>query len=268
MTPTTIPSVFPVPSSITKSEPTPEARGPAIFCLTSSGTVSGTRNFFAGREALAGCRGAALTRGNCDSVACDGITIAHPVPIFSPERWQSIGSSAPLTPPQERTVSRRRRETTKCASALNTRMIFGTAATQNSGERTANHFAVFVPQPFRAIDKLAVQKTHEVRTYTNFTSFRLSCDLRYSKNRETAGIFGTGCVIVIPSHATLSQLPLVRAAPRHPRHRTRDTLKRHTRVFGNQQTKGMVCVASSARNALKTLLSALKRKNGQILACF
>ncbi|MGR2263036.1 hypothetical protein ACUX6W_22845, partial [Salmonella enterica] len=61
--------------------------------------------------------------------ACDGITIAHPVPIFSPERWQSIGSSAPLTPPQERTVSRRRRETTKCASALNARMIFGTAAT-------------------------------------------------------------------------------------------------------------------------------------------
>ncbi|WP_213077803.1 hypothetical protein, partial [Escherichia coli] len=27
-----------------------------------------------------GCRGAALTRGNCDSVACDGITITHPVP--------------------------------------------------------------------------------------------------------------------------------------------------------------------------------------------
>ena len=46
------------------------------------------------------------------------------VPIFSPERWQSIDSSAPLSPPQERTVSRRRRETTKCASALNARMIF------------------------------------------------------------------------------------------------------------------------------------------------
>ncbi|MFK9700506.1 hypothetical protein ACJEL2_25955, partial [Escherichia coli] len=45
----------------------PEARGPAIFCLTSSGTVSGTRNFFAGREALAGCRGAALSdeRNQC-----------------------------------------------------------------------------------------------------------------------------------------------------------------------------------------------------------
>ncbi len=130
--------------------------------------------------------------------------------FFSPERWQSIGSSAPLTPPQERTVSRRRRETTKCASALNARMIFGTAATtatQNFGDWTANHFAIFVTQPFRAIDKLAVQKTHEVRTYTNFTSFRLSCGLRRSKNRETAGIFGTGCVIVIPSHATLSQLP-------------------------------------------------------------
>ncbi|HGY0441729.1 TPA: hypothetical protein ACNUHM_004529, partial [Salmonella enterica subsp. enterica serovar Derby] len=27
------------------------------------------------------------------------------------------------------------------------------------------------------------------------------------KNRETEGIFGTGCAIVIPSHATLSQLP-------------------------------------------------------------
>ncbi|WP_206746632.1 hypothetical protein, partial [Escherichia coli] len=77
----------------------------------------------------------------------------------------------------------------------------------NSGDRTANHFAVFVPQPFRVIDKLAVRESHEVRTYTNFTSFRLSCGLRRSKNRETAGIFGTGCVIVIPSHATLSQLP-------------------------------------------------------------
>ncbi|HFT9342608.1 TPA: hypothetical protein ACGS6V_004637 [Escherichia coli] len=78
---------------------------------------------------------------------------------------------------------------------------------KNFGERTANHFAVFVPQPFRAIDKLAVVESHEVRTYTNFTSFRLSCGLRRSKNRETAGIFGTGCAIVIPSPVTLLQLP-------------------------------------------------------------
>ncbi|HFJ4337842.1 TPA: hypothetical protein ACGUJC_004706, partial [Enterobacter hormaechei] len=87
-----------------------------------------------------------------------------------------------------------------------------TTAVQNSGERTANYFAIFVAQLRHAFDKLAAQNTHEVRTYTNFTSFRLSCDLRCSKNRETAGIFGTGifgtgCAIVIPSHATLSQLP-------------------------------------------------------------
>ena len=54
----------------------------------------------------------------------------------------------------------------------------------NSGDRTANHFAVFVPQPFRVIDKLAVGESHEVRTYTNFTSFRLSCYLRRSKTEK------------------------------------------------------------------------------------
>ncbi|SUG03177.1 Uncharacterised protein [Salmonella enterica subsp. enterica serovar Pullorum] len=85
----------------------------------------------------------------------------------------------------------------------------------NSGD----HFAVFVPQPFRVIDKLAVRESHEVRTYTNFTSFRLSCGLRRSKNRETAGIFGTGCVIVIPSHATLSQLPPGQGCAPTPRQR-------------------------------------------------
>lgn len=169
MTPTTIPSVFSVPSSITKSEPTPEARAPAIFCLTNQGTVNGARNFFAYREALAGCRGAALTRWSLEYRPCGGNTNMYLVPIFSPEHWQSIDSPASLSPPQERTVSRRRRETTKCASALNARM--------NSGNRTANHFAVFV-----------------VRSATH-------------KKRETAGVFGTGCAIVIPSHTTLSQLP-------------------------------------------------------------
>ena len=54
----------------------------------------------------------------------------------------------------------------------------------NSGDRTANHFAVFVPQPFRVIDKLAVGESHEVRTYTNFTSFRLSLCLRRSKTEK------------------------------------------------------------------------------------
>ena len=60
----------------------------------------------------------------------------------------------------------------------------------NSGDRTANHFAVFVPQPFRVIDKLAVGESHEVRTYTNFTSFRLSCGRdaqKTEKRREFSG---------------------------------------------------------------------------------
>ncbi|MBE7608046.1 hypothetical protein G6O43_24350 [Salmonella enterica subsp. enterica serovar 4:-:1,2] len=58
---------------------------------------------------------------------------------------------------------------------------------KNFGDRTANHFAVFVTQPLRAIDKLAVQKTHEVRTYTNFTlgSFvERSATLKKPRNGE------------------------------------------------------------------------------------
>lgn len=36
----------------------------------------------------------------------------------------------------------------------------------NPQKRRANHFAVFVPQPFRAVDKLAVGESHEVRGYS------------------------------------------------------------------------------------------------------
>jgi hypothetical protein len=125
---------------------------------------------------------------------------------------------------------------------------------KNFGDRTANHFAVFVTQPFRAIDKLAVQKTHEVRTYTNFTSFRLSCGLRRSKNRETAGIFGTGCVIVIPSRATLSQLPPSQGCARHPRHRAKCTLKKRARFWCRNATKGLGLLGD-ARSALKRHLT-------------
>ena len=109
----------------------------------------------------------------------------------------------------------------------------------NSGDRTANHFAVFVPQPFRVIDKLAVRESHEVRTYTNFTSFRLSCGLRRSKNRETAGIFGTGCVIVIPSHATLSQLPPGQGCAPTPRQRltAREKIPRTAHRSRTRQTE-------------------------------
>ncbi|MCI3092891.1 hypothetical protein MMS54_29540, partial [Escherichia coli] len=68
-----------------------------------------------------------------------------------------------------------------CASALNARMIFGTAATtaaQNSGERTANHIAVFVPQPFRAIDKLAVGGISRSAHLYNLNFVSIVCGLR------------------------------------------------------------------------------------------
>ena len=159
------------------------------------------------------------------------------VPIFSPEYWQSVGSSALLSPPQERTVSRRRRETTKCASALNARM--------NSGNRTANHFAVFVQEPRHTISKPVATEIHEVRTYMLPSGDDNMCGLRRSKNRETTGIFGTGCVIVIPSHATLSQLPLVRAAPRHPRHRAKCTLKKSLRASG-KPSKSVAVIANES----------------------
>ncbi|EOX2839749.1 hypothetical protein ACPE62_004747, partial [Escherichia coli] len=103
------------------------------------------------------------------------------VPIFSPERWQSIGSSAPLSPPQERTVSRRRRETTKCASALNARMIFGTAATtatQKFRRTDSKSFCRFCAAAVPRDRQTDGREVHEVRTYTISTSFRLCavCD--------------------------------------------------------------------------------------------
>ena len=95
--------------------------------------------------------------------------------FVSPEHWRNVGSFCAAPPSTE---------------------------ARSSGNRTANHSAVFVPQLFRAIDKLAVGESHEVRTHTNYTSFRLSCGLRRSKNRETAGIFGTGCGNVGPRTRT------------------------------------------------------------------
>lgn len=103
------------------------------------------------------------------------------VPIFSPECWQSVGSSALLSPPQERTVSRRRRETTKCASALNARM--------NSGNRTANHFAVFVQEPRHTISKPVATEIHEVRTCCRLATTTCAvCDAQKTeKRREFSG---------------------------------------------------------------------------------
>ncbi|WP_204360520.1 hypothetical protein, partial [Escherichia coli] len=58
-------------------------------------------------------------------------------------------------------------------------------------ERTANHFAVFVPQPFCAIDKLAVGESHEVcaliQTSLRFVC-RAVCDAQKTeKRREFSG---------------------------------------------------------------------------------
>ena len=53
----------------------------------------------------------------------------------------------------------------------------------NSGDRTANHFAVFCAAAVPRDRQTGSRGIHEVRTYTNFTSFRLSC-LRRSKTEK------------------------------------------------------------------------------------
>ncbi len=80
--------------------------------------------------------------------------------FVSPEHWRNVGSFCAAPPSTE---------------------------ARSSGNRTANHSAVFVPQLFRAIDKLAVGESHEVRTYTISTSFRLCavCDaVKTADNRQ------------------------------------------------------------------------------------
>ncbi|ENA2289073.1 hypothetical protein ABF010_004512 [Escherichia coli] len=80
--------------------------------------------------------------------------------FVSPEHWRNVGSFCAAPPSTE---------------------------ARSSGNRTANHSAVFVPQRFRAIDKLAVGESHEVRTYTISTSFRLCavCDaVKTADNRQ------------------------------------------------------------------------------------
>ena len=179
VTPTTIPSVFPVPSSITKSEPTPEAWAPAIFCLTNQGTVNGTRNFFAFREALAGCRGAVLTRFVEPHRVAKGCPLWHKRRSETP-RFVYAAYRACVLGEQKNAV-----HTAHTMTHIITHNSKHTAHTithtlthkkdhnpidtpqNNPHKRRVNHFAVFVPQPFRAIDKLAVRESHEVRTYTN-----------------------------------------------------------------------------------------------------
>ena len=165
-----------------------------------------------------------------------GYTITHPVPIFSPERWQSIGSSAPLTPPQERTVSRRRRETTKYASALNARMIFGTAATtatQKFRRPDSKSFCRFhdaaVPRDRQTDSQRNSRSVHLYKLH--FVSFVVrSATLKKPRN---GGNFRDRMWECRTAHAHSDIPHLVRAAPRHPRHRAKCTLKNHCALLAN-----------------------------------
>ncbi len=67
-----------------------------------------------------------------------------------------------------------------------------TTAVQNSGERTANYFAIFVAQLRHAFDKLAAQNTHEVRTYTNFTFVSFVVRSAMLKKPRNGGNFRDG----------------------------------------------------------------------------
>lgn len=75
MNPSTHPKCFfSGASSITKSEPTGKPAGPHDLAFDEFGNGERGAKFFAAREALAGCRGAALTRRFCCAAACGGIT--------------------------------------------------------------------------------------------------------------------------------------------------------------------------------------------------
>ncbi|MFP3070389.1 hypothetical protein, partial [Escherichia coli] len=62
----------------------------------------------------------------------------------------------------------------------------------NPHERRVNHFAVVVPQPFRAIDKLAVRESPEVRTYTSLTLASFVVRSAPLKRPRTGGNFRDG----------------------------------------------------------------------------
>ena len=90
-------------------------------------------------------------------------------------------------------------------------MIFGTAATtatQKFRRPDSKSFCRFrdaaVPRNRQTGSTENSRSAALIQTSLRFVC-RAVCDAQ--KNRETAGIFWTGCVIVIPSHATLSQLP-------------------------------------------------------------
>ncbi len=142
-------------------------------------TPHGTRNFFAYREALAGCRGAVLTRFVEPHRVAKGCPLWHKRRSETP-RFVYAAYRACVLGEQKNAV-----HTAHTMTHIITHNSKHTAHTithtlthkkdhnpidtpqNNPHKRRVNHFAVFVPQPFRAIDKLAVRESHEVRTYTN-----------------------------------------------------------------------------------------------------
>ncbi|EJI1134650.1 hypothetical protein NEH00_005409 [Escherichia coli] len=101
---------------------------------------------------------------------------------MSPERWRNVGSFCAAPPSTE---------------------------ARSSGNRTANHSAVFVPQLFRAIDKLAVgesHEVHEVRTYTISTSFRLRAVCDAKKTEKWRWFSGQDVYLSDRAHA-IRQMP-------------------------------------------------------------
>ncbi|HCB8300019.1 TPA: hypothetical protein M2F31_005027, partial [Escherichia coli] len=104
--------------------------------------------------------------------------------FVSPERWRNVGSFCAAPPSTEarssgnRTANHSAVFVPQLFRAIDKLAVGESHEVRSSGNRTANHSAVFVPQLFRAIDKLAVGESHEVRTYTISTSFRLRavCD--------------------------------------------------------------------------------------------
>lgn len=147
--------------------------------LSHQKTVNGTRNSFADREALAGCRGAVLTRFVEPHRVAKGCPLWHKRRSETP-RFVYAAYRACVLGEQKNAV-----HTAHTMTHIITHNSKHTAHTithtlthkkdhnpidtpqNNPHKRRVNHFAVFVPQPFRAIDKLAVRESHEVRTYTN-----------------------------------------------------------------------------------------------------
>ena len=137
--------------------------------------------FFACREALAGCRGAALTRWGMSDCAC-AVRHSHILSRF-------FRRNAGRTPANLHRPALRR-------SAQFRRMIFGSAATltvQNSGDRTANHFAVrrhHHAAQLPAIEKIPVpvREYSCSRAVTSSNVKKIRCEPRFMRGTKSGPV--------------------------------------------------------------------------------